>query len=309
MRSGAAPGAALGVTAGAPAGRATPRAALQAALAERLGSAREARWMLEEVLGDAAVADEDARAALDAMVERCRGGEPLQYVLGSWQFRTLELFVDPRALIPRPETEQVVEVALHEARRLAAALPPRSSLRVADLGTGTGAVALSIAAELGSQLALRVAATDRDPSALELAAANLARVAGRHPHVARQVELRQGSWYDALDPAWRAGLHLVVSNPPYVAEEEWQDLEPHVRREPRGALVAAAGRDGTPGFADVEAVLAGAVGWLVPGGAAVVEMAPHHAGPAARLAAAAGYAEVRVEHDLAGMARAVVARR
>ncbi|MDA8313161.1 MAG: peptide chain release factor N(5)-glutamine methyltransferase [Actinomycetota bacterium] len=293
----------------------TSRASLQAVLASRLGSADEARWMIEEVLGAGARTrtgtGPEAEQVLFEMAARRLGGEPLQYVLGSWAFRSIELAVDPRALIPRPETEQVVEVALGEVRRR---LLPAGSfggpLRVADLGTGSGAIALSVAVELGSECpGLQVAATDVDPSALELAAANLRRVAADHPYVEEQVELRAGGWFDALAPAWHGLVGLVVSNPPYVSEPEWPSLDPQVRREPYGALVAPAGSDGTPGFAGVEAVVKGARDWLAPGGAVVVEMAPHHAQPARAAAKKAGYREVRVEADLAGRPRALVARR
>ena len=271
--------------------------------------------MVEEVLGaDAgadAHADEAAVRVLSDMAARRLDGEPLQYVVGAWAFRTVELSVDARALIPRPETEQVAEVALAEARRQEAAGGAQSGkLRVADLGTGTGAIALSVAVELGAaRPALRVVATDVDPGTLALAEANLRRVASLHPHGAGQVELRAGSWFNALPSESRGRFHLVVANPPYVSEDEWRTLPPEVRCEPYGALVAAAGSDGTPGFGAVETVLAGALPWLAPDGAVVVEMAPHHAGPARELASRAGYRVVGVERDLAGRARAVVARR
>ena len=291
--------------------------------------------MVDEVLGQGTHArvgaDAGAERALFDMATRRLAGEPLQYVLGSWAFRTVELQVDPRALIPRPETEQVVEVALGEARRqlrraqtggaqlrraqtggpqLRRAQTGGVPFRVADLGTVSGAIALSIAVELGRDVPqLQVAATDTDPSAIELASANRLRVSGRHPHVGPQVELRRGSWFDALAATWRGRVHLVVSNPPYVSEDEWPSLDPQVRREPYGALVAMAGSDGTPGFAAVEAVLEGAHGWLAPGGAVVVEMAPHHARPALDLAGRVGYRDARVEPDLTGRARALVALR
>ncbi|MGH9099719.1 MAG: peptide chain release factor N(5)-glutamine methyltransferase [Acidimicrobiales bacterium] len=298
----------------------TSRVSLHAALADRLGSANEARWMLEEVLGtdadgddDDAEADEDALRALSDMADRRLSGEPFQYVLGSWQFRTVELSVDPRALIPRPETEQVVELAIAEARRqlaTASITEPGAPFLVADLGTGSGAIALSIAVELGADRPrLRVAATDVDASAIGLAAVNRDRLSAGHPHVAEQVDLREGSWFDALPAEWRGGVHLVVSNPPYVSEDEWATLDPQVRCEPYGALVAAPGSDGAPGFAAAETVLTSAREWLAPGGAVVVEMAPHQTGAARELATRAGYAEVRVERDLAGRQRALVARR
>ena len=289
----------------------TPRGELEGALASRLGSAHEARWILEEVLGSVGEADEAAVQALSDIVTRRLAGEPLQYLLGSWSFRVLDLLVDERALIPRPETEQVVEAALAEVRRqLAPVRALDAACRVADLGTGSGAIALSSAAELGARCpSLWVAATDLDVSALQLAEANRRRVAARFPHVLAQVDLRAGDWFGALAPEWRGEVHLVVSNPPYVSEDEWPTLDPEVRREPYGALVAAAGSDGTPGFAGVEAVLVAAREWLAPGGSVVVEMAPLQAGPARELASRLGYPHVRVEPDLAGRPRAVVARR
>ncbi len=293
----------------------TSRGTLQAALASRLGSASEARWILEEVLGagDGTGGEVGERAVrtISDMASRRLAGEPLQYVLGSWAFRTVELLVDDRALIPRPETEQVVEVALGEVRRqLAVRAAPGVPMLVADLGTGSGAIALSISAELGRECPqLRIAATDVDVSALQLAEENRRRVAARVPRALAQVELREGTWFDALRPEWRGQVQLVVSNPPYVSEDEWPMLDPEVRREPYGALVSPAGSDGTPGLGGVEAVLTSACEWLVPGGAVVVEMAPHHAGPAGELASRAGYRHVRVEADLAGRPRAVVARR
>lgn len=293
----------------------TSRGTLQAALASRLGSASEARWILEEVLGagDGTGGEVGERAVrtISDMASRRLAGEPLQYVLGSWAFRTVELLVDDRALIPRPETEQVVEVALGEFRRqLAVRAAPGVPMLVADLGTGSGAIALSISAELGRECPqLRIAATDVDVSALQLAEENRRRVAARVPRALAQVELREGTWFDALRPEWRGQVQLVVSNPPYVSEDEWPMLDPEVRREPYGALVSPAGSDGTPGLGGVEAVLTSACEWLVPGGAVVVEMAPHHAGPAGELASRAGYRHVRVEADLAGRPRAVVARR
>jgi release factor glutamine methyltransferase len=294
----------------------TTRAALQTELAGRLGSAAEARWMVEEVLGprglpSAPVSDGD-EAELSRMASRRGAGEPLQYVLGSWAFRTLELMVDPRALIPRPETEQVVEVAIAEARRPAVGALAGSGAGpvIADLGTGTGAIALAMAVELApDHPGLEVWATDADAAALALARANLDRVGARHPGAAACLRLRLGSWFEALPP-WRSGgVGVVVANPPYVSEEEWAGLDPEVRREPRQALVAGPDRGGTPGMGAVEAVLVGAVDWLAPGGSVVVELAPHQAGPASALARRLGYAHVRVERDLAGLDRAVVGRR
>jgi release factor glutamine methyltransferase len=301
------------------------RESLQSDVAARLGSASEARWLIEEVLGrsgaPAVAVGPAAEATLTTLVARRLAGDPLQYVLGSWGFRTLDLVVDERALIPRPETEQVVEVAIAEIRRRAAGTP-RNNAGVekaragtagpvlVDLGTGTGAIALSVAVELHHELGgLEVWATDVDRDALALAACNRARVGTAFPWAARRVRLRAGSWFDALPSGLAGRIDVVVSNPPYVSEEEWASLDPEVRREPRRALVAGAGSDGMPGLAAVEAVIVGAVGWLAPGGVLVVELAPHQAERAGDLARRLGYRDVRVATDLSGRDRAVVGRR
>lgn len=280
-------------------------------LADRLGSNAEARWMVEHVAGrHVDPLDAPQQVALDDLVARRLDGEPLQYLLGTWSFRTLELVVDRRALIPRPETEQVVEVALAELRRSATGRTGGRAVAL-DLGTGTGAIALALAVELAGALpALEVWAVDADAGALALARENVARVADAAPSTAagRRVHLLQGDWFAPVPAVLRAGIDLVVANPPYVAEDEWPALQREVRREPRQALVAPAGSDGTPGLAAVEAVLAGAREWLRPGGAVVVELAPHQASAGERCARRLGYSSVALAPDLAGRDRAVVAR-
>lgn len=248
---------------------------------ERLGSPTEARWLAEFAADD----------QLEDLVDRRLAGEPLQYLLGEWAFRSLTLAVDRRALIPRPETEQVVETALG---LLGSVRRPV----VVDLGTGSGAIALSVAAEVDGA---EVWATDLDPEALALAAENRARTG-------LPVTLRQGRWFDALPDSLRGRVDLLVSNPPYVSEAEWPALDPEVRCEPYAALVAGPGSDGTLGLAAVEAVLRGAAAWLGPAGAVVVEIAPHQAPAAVAVAGDAGFSQVRVERDLAGRDRTVVAR-
>jgi release factor glutamine methyltransferase len=276
-----------------------------------LGGARhEARFIVDEVLalgpGSAQppVVPAGAATAARAMATRRAAGEPLQYVFGHWPFRTLDLLVDPRVLIPRPETEQVVEVALTEARRL---LGSRSEpgLVAVDAGTGSGAIALALATELGAPALHEMWATDTSAGALAVAAANLE--ACRGPGMAR-VELVEGSWLAALPARLRGRVDLVVSNPPYVTEEEWSGLDPEVRAEPRRALVAASGRDGAGGLADVEAVLEEARAWLSWPGTVVIELAPQQADAARDQARQLGYDEARVEPDLAGRPRALVAR-
>ena len=233
-----------------------------------------------------------AVAAIDAMTARRAEGEPLQYVVGRWGFRQLELMVDRRVLIPRAETEQVVEVALDEARRLGRPLP---QLVAVDLGTGSGAIACSLAAEL---VGATVWGVDRSPDALEVARANLTGL-GR---AATRITLAEGSWFEALPGELRGAVDLVVANPPYVAETD--ELPAVVADwEPRGALVA-----GPTGLEDLAALVAAAPGWLRRPGVAVLELAPHQAAEVAELARRAGFAEVEVRADLAGRDRALVAR-
>lgn len=232
-------------------------------------------------------------AAFDAMVARRIDGEPLQYVLGSWAFRHLDLHVDRRVLIPRPETEVVAGVAIDELRRAAAGRPDRRVVAV-DLGTGSGAIGLSLAVEVPEA---EVWLTDRSPVALEVATANLAGV-GR---AGARVRVVEGSWYEPL-PAELAGhVDVVVSNPPYVADHE--ELPAEVSEwEPRSALFA-----GPTGLEAVGAVVADAPRWLGDGGSLVVEIAPHQAEAAVALARP-GFESVEVLDDLAGRPRVLRAR-
>jgi release factor glutamine methyltransferase len=266
----------------------------------------EARFIVAEALCETGVARAPVTSPVRAdlaetarnMAARRRAGEPLQHVFGHWSFRSLDLVLDPRVLIPRPETEQVVEVALAEARRAGEGAP-----LVVDAGTGSGAIALAVATELPGST---VWATDASQDALAVAAQNLERVRRDHPHVA--VTLVEGNWLEPLPAALQRRVHVVVANPPYVSEDEWRDLDAEVRQEPRRALVAGPASDGTPGLAAVEEVLAQARARLAGHGAVVVELAPHQADAAARLARRLGYGVVRVEPDLAERPRALVAR-
>jgi release factor glutamine methyltransferase len=290
------------------------RGELTAELAAALGAPHEARFIVEDVCGRSGAGrdevDQSSCGAARAAAARRIGGEPLQYVLGHWAFRTLDLLVDDRVLIPRPETEQVVEVALAQLGALGERTAPVALAApcIVDAGTGSGAIVLSLAVELARTCpGARLWATDASAAALEVARANLARVRAGHRGTL-PVSFVHGSWLEALPAELRCRIDLVVANPPYVAATEWEGLPGDVRCEPRQALVAADGSDGTPGLGDVEAVLTQAAGWLGPGGAVVVELAPHQAGPAATLAGALGYGDVRVSPDLAGRARALRGR-
>ena len=235
---------------------------------------------------------ERALAYHDGMLQRRVAGEPLQYVLGRWGFRALDLAVDARALIPRPETEQVVEVGLAELDRLGV---DSRVCRVVDLGTGTGAIALSIAVE---RVRTEVWATDRSPDALALAGANLAGI-GRP---ATRVRMVEGDWFDALPDELHGEVALVISNPPYVGDDE--ELPEEITRwEPATAL-----RSGPDGLDDIRRIVADARAWLEPGGALVVELAPDQAEAAIELARRAGYVDVEVLADLSSRPRALRAR-
>ena len=278
---------------------------------ERLGDDRESRWLVEEVSGytwaelssastPGVRVSERAIARLETMIGRRLAGEPIQYVLGRWQFRTLDLMVDARVLIPRPETEIVVEVALRELDVLRDGDTGGAGAEqtVVDLGTGSGAIALSLAAERSHT---KVFATDSSAAALKVAAANLAGLGGR---AATRVRLAEGDWWSALPTPVAGRIDLVVSNPPYISNEEMSALDPSVREwEPRYAL-----ESGPTGLEAVGAVLAGAIGWLRPGGGAVIEIAPHQARGATEAALRAGFAFAEVQPDLAGRDRVLVAR-
>jgi release factor glutamine methyltransferase len=218
-------------------------------------------------------------AALDQLVARRVHREPLAYVLGDWGFRRLTLKVDGRVLVPRPETEVVVQRCLD----LLAGVPDPAVL---DVGTGSGAIALAIADE---HPGARVTAIDVSAEALELAREN-ADAAGLEV----VFELRDVS--DGLDGVY----DLVVSNPPYVSPEEIEELEPEVRDwEPR---VATVGDEHTAVIAD------GAAGALVPGGHLVLEVADGRADDVARLLRDRGYDDVRTGRDLTGRDRVVEGR-
>jgi release factor glutamine methyltransferase len=271
--------------------------------AVRLGDRREARWMIEEASGESfgrAVGSpsEKAQLRLGQMVDRRLAGEPLQYVLGSWPFRRVDLMVDRRVLIPRPETEQVVEVALTELDRIVSLKDPDKETTAVDLGTGSGAIALSLARE---RKGVEVWAVDNSAEALAVARANLSGVAG---FAATRVRIVEGDWWGGLPDAMRGEVDLLVSNPPYVTSAEMSELHPQVRDwEPRQAL-----ESGPSGTEAIETILAEAPEWLSRPAAAVIEIGSEQAEVASAVALSAGADTVRVEPDLAGRPRALVAR-
>lgn len=227
-----------------------------------------------------------------AAVRRRLRREPVQYIIGTAHFRQLELRVDRRVLIPRPETEELVGAVLEWARRCGGAGERR--LLALDIGTGSGAIALSLAREGPFR---RVVATDVSPAALELARENAGALG-----LGEVVELRAGSLWDAVPPGER--FDVIVSNPPYVAESDRATLAPEVVEwEPAGALFGGPG-----GYEVIEPLVRGAPSHLAPGGLLALEVG---AGQATRVVErideTGAYEGARVMRDLAGRERIVLA--
>jgi release factor glutamine methyltransferase len=253
-------------------GAATPRLDAELLLASALGITRTDLYTSFDRSLTAAELD-----AFDALVARRARGEPVAYIVGEWGFRRLTLCVDRRALIPRSETETVVERALARLREVA-------EPRVLDVGTGSGAIALAIAQE---HPRARVVAIDASEQALSLARANVERTG-------LDVELRRHDFFTGLPAGpWQ----LVVSNPPYVEPEELRTLMPDVRDwEPHEALVAEGA---------TEAIAEAARDVLEPGGALVLEVADGKAAAVVGLLEQLGYDDVVASPDLAGRDRVV----
>lgn len=238
--------------------------------------ARPRPWLLAH---DDAPLEAAAAGAFAELVARRVAGEPLAYLVGEREFHGLAFRVDRRVLVPRPETETLVDWALE----CAAALDATRSPAVVDLGTGSGAIAVAVARRLAGA---RVVAIDDDPDALAVAAAN----AARHGVPIRFVH---GSWWQPLEGE---RFDLALSNPPYVAE-----ADPHLpalAHEPRHALVS-----GTDGLEDLRRIVEGAPPRLRPGGWLLLEHGATQADAVARLLTEAGFRDVSSRRDLAGLLR------
>lgn len=256
---------------------------------------REARWLVEEFLPGG---DPDSLTVLRGAAQRRLDGEPLQYIIGHWPFRSLDLDVDPRVLIPRPETEGLVDVALGELAAAASLAP-----LLVDLGCGSGAIGLSLLDELRVRgVAATLVALDESTDALDVARANARK---HHLHA---VSFVASSWFDALDSSLRGRVDLVVANPPYVGASEMQTLDPVLRYEPLGALVST-DEGGVVGFGDLDLIVRESLGWLRPGGSLVMEHGEEQRAPLIELAKDYGYVHVRDLDDLSGRPRTFVARR
>ena len=280
-------------------------AELLARTADTVGDRAVARWLCERASGEdgadfAAIADEIVAArqglALEDMVRRVLAGEPVQYALGRWAFRRLDLLVDRRVLIPRPETEGIVDIV---ASHVGARGGLGSGTVAVDLGTGSGALGLALLDEFAGR-DLEVWMTDLSADALDVARANAAGLG----LAAAGARFAAGSWWEALPDRLAGRISVAVANPPYIAADD-PEVEASVREwEPAAALFA-----GDDGLADITAIVADASTWLAPGGLLVVEHG-HRQGPAVvDLARRAGLVDATTRRDLAGRDRFLVACR
>jgi release factor glutamine methyltransferase len=287
-----------------------PRLEAEILLAHVLGLGRIDLYLkYDQPVGEA------ERAAYRDLVRRRAGGEPTRYLVGGCEFMSLAMKVTPACLIPRPETELLVEEVLRLAgvrRQMPAAMAapaagaaapagpaaPPAPLSAIDLCTGCGCVAVSLAAYLPHG---RVTAADLSPEALAVARTN----AEAHGVAARMTFL-EGDLYEPLDAADVQPADFLAANPPYVAEAEWESLAPEIRlHEPRAALVA-----GPAGTEIIGRILKGAPAYLKPGGALLVEIGDKQGAAVAQQAAGVrGLADVRILKDYAGLDRILLARK
>lgn len=258
-------------------------------------------WLLEHALGirhpqlvsepEQPVSPE-AWAHAESLVSRRMAREPLQYLLGTQEFCGLEFCVNPAVLIPRPETELLVQEVVRRGGL-------NKGATVVDVGTGSGCLAITLATILNGP---RILAIDRSPEALAVAKSN----AERHA-VGDKIEWIEGDLLSPLRGKGIAGaVDVIVSNPPYIAETDWIGLQPEVRLfEPRSALIG-----GPKGTAFHERLLQEAREFLAPGGLLVMEVGQGQAPTVREIAEqVGGYAALRVVEDTAGIERVVIAQR
>lgn len=264
-------------------------------------AAQESRWLVGHALGlethqlasraEQSVAPEN-RARAESLVARRAAREPLQYILGTQEFCGLEFFVSPAVLIPRPETE----VLLQEALR---AVDLNKNSVLVDVGTGSGCVAVTLATIVQRA---RILAVDRSPEALAAAQANAERQA-----VADRIEFVEGDLLSPLrDRELTGQVDVIVSNPPYIAESDWAGLQPEIRGfEPRLALVS-----GPAGTEFHERLLSESKEYLVPGGSLVMEIGQGQRPAVQKMAEQlGGYTPIEIAKDGAGIERIVIFRR
>ncbi len=228
--------------------------------------------------------DDDQALAFEALLQRRASGEPVAYLTGRKEFWSLPLHVTPSTLIPRPDTELLVEIALE-------LYPGDIPVRVADLGTGTCAIALALGSERPDWT---VVATDREEGALQVAEQNRAALG------LQNVTLLNSDWFASLTGQT---FDLIVSNPPYIEEQDVHLDQGDVRFEPRTALVS-----GADGLADLRSIIAGASEHLRPQGWLALEHGFQQAEAVRALLTESGFLEVQTRTDLAGLERVTLAR-
>lgn len=254
--------------------------------------ALEARILLEHVLGwrrtELITRDDEALPAesierFEALAQRRLNGEPIAQLVGTREFFGLSFDVTPDVLIPRPETELLVEIALAKIEAI-------EKPRVLDLGTGSGAIAVAIAS---SRVDAQVWAVDQSAEALAVAARNASKLLGGD----RTLSLLQSNWTEALNPALR--FEVIVSNPPYIAQHDPHLSEGDLRFEPRTALT-----DEADGLSAIRTIIQKAPFFLAANGSLWLEHGYDQAVEVRALLTARGFSEVRSERDLAGIERA-----
>lgn len=254
---------------------------------------RDAEILLEHVTGKArtyllafgeTLLTPEQDAQLAALLARRKTGEPVAHLTGEREFWSLPLYVSAATLIPRPDTECLVEQAL--------ARLPDGPCRILDLGTGTGAIALALASERPD---CQVTAVDVMPDAVALAQRNLARLGFSN------VQINQSSWFSALA---QHAFEMIVSNPPYIDEHDPHLSQGDVRFEPLTALVAA-----NDGLADIEHIITTAREHLVPGGWLLLEHGWTQGAAVRALFSAAGYASVETCRDYGGNERLTLGKK
>lgn len=261
----------------------------------------EARILLAHVLEQhyhlprSAVLSRDEMALNDVALKQWQdlearrvAGEPVAYLIGKRGFHNIELYVAPGVLIPRPETELLVEIGLREIAKIG------TQAQVLDLGTGSGAIALAIAHEENRAL---VTATDQSIEALEIAKTN-----AKLLNVTSQVEFALGSWYEAIKP--QARFDIILSNPPYISSQDKHLGEGDLRFEPISALTDHAG-----GLSCLELIIGGAMAHLKPHGLIAVEHGYDQSEAVVSLMETAGLNDIQTHLDLAGHGRVVSGRK
>ena len=233
----------------------------------------------------------EANLAWQELQSKRMTGEPIAYLIGKRGFHNIELFVAPGVLIPRPETELLVEIGLREIQRLET---EAISANVLDLGTGSGAIALAIAHEA---LSVMITATDQSSEALAIATTN-----AKHLGLETRVQFAQGSWYKALGD--QSLFDVILSNPPYIANQDAHLTQGDLRFEPISALT-----DHANGLSCLEVIIQGARTYLKPKGLLAVEHGFDQSEAVVSLMKAAGLSDIQTHEDLAGHQRVASARK